>query len=514
MKVVTSGEMYRLEKESFKKLSLPPLLFMEYAAMKVFKHSMEALSGIKNAKAVVVAGTGNNGGDGLAAARHLHLNNIDVVIILVGGEVKRVGDAAVNLNSAESLSIPIIKYPGECEGTEVARIIKRSDIIIDALLGIGTSRPVAEDYKFIIENINLYGKYIISVDMPSGVSADTGWVLGEAVRANKTVTFSYPKLGLIMYPGAEYAGEVVVEDICISEKTAAGVNVKTEILDNKNISGMLPERKPNSNKGTYGKVFALAGSDGMPGAAVLCVNAAYRTGCGLVRACVTEKTARTIAINATECVASVIPDEGGFLCERSFSELKPLLPAADAIILGPGLGVNAGVKSFVSAVLSEASVPVVIDADALNVLSADSLNEHLNKLVITPHPVEMSRLSGIPLNEILENPLGIAKSFAEEYGVVTVLKGARTVIASPDGTARINITGNSALAKAGSGDVLTGIIAALIAQGMDVFDAAAVGCHIHGKAGEMASEALSEYGVTASDVIGYIPKVIKEIGEN
>jgi NAD(P)H-hydrate epimerase len=505
MEVVTSGEMYRIEKETFEKTGLPPLTFMECAALKVFERGMEVLRGIERPKVVVAAGCGNNGGDGLAAARRFCLRGVEVSVVYLPGSGEVKPDAAINLKAVKNLNIPVIEYAGD-DDCEAARVIKESDLVIDALLGIGLSRAVSPVYASLINIINENAKFVISVDMPSGVSADTGGVLGCAVKADVTVTFACYKAGLVLYPGTKYAGDVAVCDIGIP---VAG-DVAASGLSGAEGAAILPEREQNSNKGTFGKVYAVAGCEEMPGAAVLCALAAYKTGCGLVRVCSVKGVARTVVGNIPECVTSVLPDEVGYLCGLSYDRLKPLLSSANVVVLGPGLGAVSSVREFVCKMVSEAEVPMVIDADALNVLTPRLLRACDNS-VITPHPMEMSRLTGIPLETVLSDTLNTAKNFAAEYNIVTLLKGARTVIAPPNGEVRINMTGNSALAKAGTGDVLSGIIGALMAQGLGAFDAASAGSFIHGMAGDMLSGEFGQYGVMAGDVAKGVPGVIRGI---
>jgi len=377
---------------------------------------------------------------------------------------------------------------------------------VDALFGAGLNRPIEGSCENIIDMINRYAAYVLSVDMPSGISADTGQVMGIAVKADMTVMLGYPKIGLYLYPGAAYAGKVEIADIALPGEA----ETNTRILTEEEAAECLPVRAPRTNKGSFGRVYAFTGSAGMPGAAVLSASAAYRAGAGYVCACVVAPVARVMHNSLKEAVTRILPDRGGYYCFRSLEAVKDELSRADVVYMGPGLGQGAHVTEFVRGLMETVQTRMVIDADALNAI-ADDVNI-LKKLkapcVITPHPGEMSRLTKLPVNEILDSTIKTAGEFSREFNVVTLLKDARTIVADPEGQICINVTGSPALAKAGSGDVLTGMIAGFMAQGLDPFMSAAVGAYIHGRAGELAEENLSSYGVLASDLLEYIPKAM------
>jgi NAD(P)H-hydrate epimerase len=334
--------------------------------------------------------------------------------------------------------------------------------------------------------------------------------MGCAIEADETVTFCYPKIGLLIYPGAGCAGKVYVEDISIPHTIIERINVKSNTLTDREAENLLPVRKRRSNKGDYGKVLVFAGSNEMPGAAALATSACYMAGSGLVCACVLPKVAQVIHHWQREATTRIVPEENGLYCKKSLEPVMDELSNAAAIILGPGIGRSPEVTEFVLELISAARVPLVLDADALFALSEDLniLKTLKAPCIITPHPGEMSRLTGLPVTEILNNTIGTAVRFSKDYKIVTLLKDASTIIAAPDGSYYINTTGNSALSKAGSGDVLCGIIAGFIAQHSDVFTAGVLGAYIHGKAGEATALQKSLYGVTASDLLEYVPSVI------
>jgi NAD(P)H-hydrate epimerase len=334
--------------------------------------------------------------------------------------------------------------------------------------------------------------------------------MGCAVEADETVTFAYPKTGILTYPGAGYAGKVYVEDISIPAAIIDRIDVKANTLTDREAGNLLPVRKRRSNKGDFGKVLVFAGSNEMPGAAALATSACYMAGGGLVCACVLPKVAQVIHHWQREATTRIVPEENSLYCKKSLEPVMDEFSKASAIIIGPGIGRSPEVTEFVLELISAARVPLVLDADALFALSEDlnALKTLKAPCIITPHPGEMSRLTGLPISEILNNTIGTAVKFSKDYKIVTLLKDASTIIAAMDGSYYINTTGNSALSKAGSGDVLCGIIAGFIAQHSDVFTAGVLGAYIHGKAGEATALQKSLYGVTASDIIEYVPSVI------
>jgi NAD(P)H-hydrate epimerase len=447
----------------------------------------------------------------MAAARILHNKGVDVHVFYIGDINAVKGDAAVNFGIISKIGIQIeaISPGSPFPHDYVWLIIKSCDLVVDALLGTGLSRDVGGNYKLIIEAINEHAKRVISVDIPSGVHADTGLIMGCAVEADETVTFAYSKTGILTYPGAGYAGKVYVEDISIPSALIERINVKGNTLTDKEAGNLLPVRKRRSNKGDFGKVLVFAGSNEMPGAAALASSACYMAGGGLVCACVLPKVAQVIHHWQREATTRIVPEEGGLYCKKSLEPVAEELSNASVIVLGPGIGRSPKVTEFVFELISTASVPLVLDADALFALSQDlnALKMLKAPCIITPHPGEMSRLTGLPVADILNNTIETAVKFSKDFNLVTLLKDASTIIAAADGNYYINTTGNSALSKAGSGDVLCGIIAGFIAQQTSVFVAGVLGAYIHGKAGEAAALHKSLYGVTATDIIEYVSSV-------
>jgi NAD(P)H-hydrate epimerase len=521
VEVVTGAEMRELERIAIEEIGVPSVVLMENAALRVTERCIDALGkaldGDAKPQVLIVCGPGNNGGDGMAVARILINKGIGVSVVFTGDINAVKGDAAAYLGIIQKLGIRIETISPDGPFPDITSVFETCDLIVDAMLGTGLSRVVSGNYKRMIEMINergaRSGKRVISVDIPSGVHADTGRIMGCAVEAAETVTFAYPKAGLLACPGAGCAGKVYVEDISIPPALINRINVKAGTLADSEAGNLLPARKRRSNKGDYGRILVFAGSDEMPGAAALASSAAYMAGGGLVCACVLPKVAQVIHHWQREATTRIVAGENGQYCEKSLDSVTDELGKASVIIAGPGIGRGTGVTEFVRRLVSEARVPLVLDADALFALSEDvsALKTLQAPCVITPHPGEMSRLTGLAVSEILNDAVGTAVRFANNYNVITLLKDASTIIAQADGAYYINTSGNNALSKAGSGDVLCGVIAGLAAQHQDAFTAAALGAYIHGKAGEAASLQKSLYGVTATDVLENIPLVINKL---
>ncbi len=508
MKAANAEKIRKADKITIEGYGIPGIVLMENASQGVARVCLKELEGIKEPKVLVIAGKGNNGGDGYAAARLLKNNGVKCEIVVLGDLKEIKGDAKINLDIAHKINISITN-----DISDIDEKIKNADIVLDAIFGTGFAGQAREPHATIIEKINKLAKKVVSVDIPSGVNADNGHTDGSCVMADVTVTFALPKLGNLLYPGAENTGRLEVIDISIPEQVIDTLRIDTNYLTEEEAKALLPKRRPRSNKGTYGKLLIVAGSEKMPGAAFFAGKSAYRTGVGLVYSGIVYHRRKVFQQLLPEAICLSLDDYEGTVYDESYDGIADIIDDMTAIAVGPGLGNGKYVKDFVERVLRNAKVPVIIDADGLNAISKnpDVLRKTSRTPIITPHPGEMSRLTGLSVKEILADPLECARRFAMNYNTITVLKDARTIIAHPDGRVYINLTGNNAMAKGGSGDVLTGIISALVAQGMDSFDAACLGCFIHGKAGDMAAEDIGHYGVLARDLCEYTAKVIKSM---
>ena len=492
MKYLLSGrEMKNWEKQAMEKYKIPSLLLMERAAMAVTE---ELLSGKYDLHKVLIAcGTGNNGGDGLAVARMLKMKGHPVDVCIAGALDRLTVDAKQQLEMYQAISGNFVTDPAYEEYT----------VIVDALFGIGCNREITGIAAEVIEAMNAVKAPILAIDVPSGISADTGKVCGTAVNAAATVTFFTEKLGMILYPGRDYCGEIIIADMGIPVEDAE--ECRTITYTDADIE-KLPKRRENSHKGTYGKVLVIAGSPTISGAAYFAAAAAYQMGSGLVKIYTPQENLLAMQTLLPEALIEVYDRN-----RPALKQLKQCMDWADAIVIGPGLGTDRNADKILKYVISKSEVPIVIDADGINLLAESKicLLDHTSPIVLTPHIQEMSRLSGVEKTEILKNPMSLAREFTEEYPVTLVLKDARTIIAKENELLYVNTSGNSGMATGGSGDVLAGIIGSLIGQGMDVFEAAKLGVYLHGRAGDAASAAKSAYSMTARDLLDGIIEVTK-----
>jgi NAD(P)H-hydrate epimerase len=513
--VATANEMREIDRRTIEELGIAGDLLMESAGKGAFEYIMEAMPGL--AKAVVFCGKGNNGGDGFVIARHLLNSSVEVIVYLLGRQKDLKGDAKTNLDRFLKLKGEVIEIASEDQLDEEL-IPADAELIVDAIFGTGLESEVSGVPQKAIELINDFadqsGANIFAVDIPSGVNASNGQIMGAAVFADATATFGLAKVGHYAYPGANHAGELRILDIGIPDSLAD--RIKTKAVTAIQAFALLKPRSPDSHKGDNGHALIFAGSPGKTGAAVMAGESALRAGAGLVTLAVPASLNDIFEIKTTEVMTEPIPDAK----TRSFDEKSveaglAAMQDKDVIAIGPGMGLHNGVDEFFKKIVLASTVPIVIDADGLNSLATqiDILKKAQAPVILTPHPGEMSRLSGLDASEIQWDRVGTAKRFAQEWNVILVLKGAHTVIASPSGEAFINLTGNSGMASAGMGDALTGIITGLLSQGYEPFNAAALGAYIHGKAGDLALKEMGGIGIIATDLIRKIPAVQQSIRE-
>lgn len=514
MFVVTPFEMRKIDQRAIEQFGIPGIVLMENAALKVVE-VVERVYCLKNRdRVIVLVGAGNNGGDGLAVARHLFFRSIEVEVFLLAPEDAVSGDAKVNLDVAKKLGLSLSLVQDEDDILRLEQRLKSATLVVDAIFGTGLSRPVEGIFAQVIELVNRVAVPVVAVDIPSGINGADGHVMGIAIRASHTVTFGYPKRGHLLYPGRKYRGELHVVPIGLPLDSAQSVGVQAFTLDVNEAAGMLKERPAEGHKGTFGRVAVVAGSTGMTGAAYLCAMAALRSGAGLVTLGIPASLNNILENKLTEVMTKPLPDNGtGCLQEEALDDILDLVRDADVLAIGPGLGKSGAVFEVLRNILGRTHISIVLDADGLNHISRDInlLKKHLGPVVITPHPGEMARLTGLNVAQIVQSPVEVAQKFSQETGVVVLLKGATTVVCHPDGQIYLNTTGNSGMATAGSGDVLTGIIAGFIAQGYEPFDAAVLGAFVHGYAGDLASEVHGQAGMVAGDILGTVPLALKNM---
>lgn len=482
---------------------IPSLVLMERASLAVAGHVRDLAENISGGKTPITAvcGRGNNGGDGIAAARILFCMGYPAAILMAGGCERLSEDASKQLEIARRIGVPV--YDENCHIPENTRII------IDALFGIGLTRDISGAFAERISEINKLheaGCRVCSVDIASGIHTDTGMVMGTAVCADITVTFGWRKMGMILYPGASFSGKVYCEDIGFDPGAIQAVNPEWITYRAEDLSG-LPRRDPNANKGTYGRVLAIAGSRNMAGAACFCAEAAYRTGCGLVTVYTPECNRQILQQRVPEAVLKTYDEN-----ESEFAELEELLKKHQVIVVGPGLGMSETSKKLLKLVLDQASVPMIIDADALNIIAEEQplLRTGNAERILTPHLLELSRLTGINIQELKEKRREICEDFTRQNGVICISKDARTAVFDGSDHIYLNTSGNEGMATGGSGDVLSGIIAGLIAQGMPAAEAARMGVFVHGLAGDMAARERGARSMIASDIITSLTRILRD----
>lgn len=516
MKIVTVAEMKNLEKAAIEEYGVPGIVLMENAGVEVVKQIESILGCLHNKKISVFAGTGNNGGDGYVVARHLHNQGAKVKVFVIGSRENVIGDALTNLQIITNMGIDILEVMNQHDWDKVKIAITFTDCLVDALLGTGFAGQLRENMAQAVECMNKMNKMIIAIDIPTGVDGDTGQIKSVAVKASYTVTFALPKQGLLLYPGASYAGELYVADIGVPRLLLQDTGIQQNLITSRDAGEMLGKRQPDVHKGSCGKVLVVAGSKGLTGAAALAAGAALRSGAGTVTLGIAESLHDIMEMKVTEVMTSPLAEVlPGFLGSESLCEIHRLALQNDVVAIGPGLGRHEETIALVHQVIAGIEKPLVIDADALYALidHTSLLAEAKSVPILTPHPGEMARLVGLTADEVNEDRVYIARQAALEWGSIIILKGARTVVAFPDGEVYINSSGNAGMATGGAGDVLTGIIAGFIGQGLSSHEAALAGVYIHGLAGDIVAKN-GMVGMIASDIMKALPAAIFAVQEN
>ncbi|MCL0040175.1 NAD(P)H-hydrate dehydratase [Thermodesulfovibrionales bacterium] len=508
MKVATAEEMREIDRVTTEEYSIQSLVLMERAGLAVASMVKELCP---NQRVLVICGSGNNGGDGIVVARNLHNEGFKVNVVMLAQKDSLSPDCSIQYQIAKKIGLPL----------EFRNSLNRADIhgavVVDAVFGTGLVRSVKERFADIFASINNSGVPVIAVDIPSGVSSDTGEVLGEAIKADYTVTFGLPKRGHLLYPGAEYTGRLFVEDIGFPARLLTSSGLKVNLIEREVALRLIPQRPRYSHKGDYGHILIIAGSSGKTGAALMTAKASLRSGAGLVTLAAPESLMDIFQSRATEEMTLSLPDSGnGMLSLRAIEKILDFAAQkADVIAIGPGIGVSPDTERIMGELIQKSTIPMVIDADGINSIkaAADLLKKARSPIILTPHPGEMARLlnqdadpnaSAMRIHDIEKDRLNIAMEFSKKTGAYLVLKGAPTIIAEPEGNAFINTTGNPGMASAGSGDVLTGIIPSLLGQGLNPLNASLLGVYLHGLAGDIAAKEKGEHSVIASDIIDFL----------
>lgn len=514
MKVVTADEMREIDRKATKERGIPGVVLMENAGRCVVTETERRYGCLEGKKICIVSGKGNNGGDGFVVARYATNRGAAVSVFIVGEKDDIKGDARINLEILLKSGIPVSELKDKKGLKELRQTLSTDNIVIDALIGTGLSSSVKGLHKEVIDAINSSAKPVVSVDIPSGVSSDTGEILGNAVVADMTVTAGLPKRGVLLYPGAKNAGVVKIADIGIPSSLLNDNRIKTNLVTIEQVKKMIPYREPDIHKGSVGHLLVIAGSVGKTGAACMTAMASLRVGTGLVTLASPASVNDILETKLTEVMTLPLPEtDDQTISPYALEEIERIIHKMSAIAIGPGLSTNKETLSFIRSVVEKSVVPVIIDADGVNAFAGNlgMLRGLKSKVAFTPHPGEMARLLGISAKEVQNNRIGVVQSFAIEHRVHIALKGARTVISDPDGNVYINPTGNPGMATGGTGDVLTGMIAGFVAQGMDVLSSAILGVYLHGLAGDMAAMEYTEMGLIATDLIERIPEAIKVV---
>jgi len=514
MRIVKASEIKEMDRLTINKIGIPGIVLMENAARGASRIFLEHFNPARGSQAVILCGKGNNGGDGFAMARHLAHSGLKIIVICLARLSRISGDALTNLEILQRMGMGVIESPTSSELENCYGHIERCDYIIDGIFGTGLGSDVEGIYRQAIQKINASGKQVMSIDIPSGLNSDTGQIMGAAVRADLTVTFGFPKLGQMLFPGADLVGRLTGVDIGIPDIVADMVESRHFITEPDDFNYLFQEGKRDSYKGDRGHLLVLAGSTGKTGAAVMTALGALRAGAGMVTVGIPASLNNILEVKLTEAMTVPLPETAdGTLSIKARDEIFRLAEGKSAIAVGPGLSTNPETTSLVREIITGCDLPMVIDADGLNALAEepDILEKLDGEKILTPHPGEMGRLTGVKGHDIQLDRIGAATRFTEKYRCCLALKGARTLICAPGEKMYLNPTGNPALSSGGSGDVLTGIISGLLTRGMPVIKAATAGVYLHGLAADLLSEEMGEAGVLAGDLLNVIPGLMESL---
>jgi NAD(P)H-hydrate epimerase len=511
MLVLTASEMARLDRQTIEEIGIPGVVLMENAARGAAEFFLRTVPDLLKRRIVVVSGGGNNAGDGFVLARLFHNKGAAVRVVCLRSPDRLQGDALINFRILERMNLPVVVWDEDRDFANQWHWIEQNEAVVDAILGTGLNSEVQGLYRQVIEALNTLTVPVLAVDVPSGLDTTTGRPLGAAVRAHATATFGFLKVGHLVSPGENYVGEIHVVDIGIPPSLAEASGIKRFWLDKQLASQWLQPRPFGTHKGTAGHVAVLSGSLGKTGAATLICQGAARVGAGLVTLFIPASLNPILEVKLTEAMTYPIPETAEQTPNSTaLPEILAFLEGKQALAMGPGISLHPETQLLVTTLLPQTTCPVVLDADALTVLAdhIELLQKASVPLILTPHPGEMARLIRCSNREVQENRVEIASEFSRTHGLTLVLKGHRTLIASPDGSLAINSSGNPAMASGGMGDALTGMIAGFLAQGFEPFQAACLGVYIHGAAADERFLGVASRGLVASDLLDRVPQVI------
>lgn len=516
MRAVTAEEMAEMDRTAIEVIGIPGVVLMENAGRGATEVMWRYFPGLGGKRVAVLAGGGNNGGDGFVIARHLWQQRVAVTVYLLKKGKSYRGDAKVNLEIAEKLGVQMEEHTDNKSLTGLKRKLAKADLLVDAILGTGLNAPVRGLYREVIELVNQLERPVLAVDLPSGLSATNGVPLGACIQATVTATFGLPKVGQLVTPGCDYVGHLEVVDIGLPRSVTEAAEPPRLWLEASDLAPLLRSRSLASHKGSFGHVLVVGGSVGKTGAGAMAGLGAARAGAGLVTLAVPTSLHGLMEVKLTEVMTEPLAETADqTVGTAALPRLHALLKGKQALALGPGLSVDKETVEVVLDLVEHCPCPIVLDADGINALvdRLDALKRARAPVILTPHPGEMGRLVKRSAEEVQNERLSLVQSFSEQYGVTLVLKGARTLIGGSKGRLAINSSGNPGLASGGTGDVLTGLIAGFLAQGLSPFDAACAGVYCHGKAADRLARRYGDRGMLATDLLLEIPIILKSLAE-
>ena len=514
MEILTSRQMRNIDRRAAGVFGLPEIVLMENAGQQLFAFLRRTYEDLPVRRLLLLCGKGNNGGDTFVLARHLGGHGIPFKTILFGGSREVRGSAGTNLKILRRIGIAPREVRSRSDWLAARRLLAESDLVVDGILGTGLSRPVEGLLAAVFEEVNAGSADVVAVDIPSGLSGDVPEVPGPCIAADYTVTFARPKIPHVFPPAETLCGELHVVDVSIPRAAVEAEKADLELIEEASLVPLLPVRRAASHKGDYGHALVVAGSRGKGGAARMAALGALRAGCGLLTAAVPAGLQTAFVSRAMEAMTVGLPETPrGTLAEPGLPTLLELLEGKRAVAVGPGLTTHPETKKLIREVVSRARAPVVLDADGLNAFegAVNLLSGRARPLVLTPHPGEMARLLGVPTEEVLARRVSAARDFARGHACFLVLKGHRTLIATPEGRVHVNPTGNPGMATAGAGDVLTGILTGLLAQGLATDSAVKLGVYLHGLAGDLAAAEVGEMPLLARDILRRFPAALARL---
>ena len=513
MKVATAEEMQELDRKAIETYRIPGIVLMENAGRGAAEVISNFFPEIHKKKVAIIAGKGNNGGDGFVIARYLLNQGIYVRVYLLTDPKGLRGDAETNFSIFHRIKGEVVSVPSSKDYIKVKRDLEKFDILVDGIFGTGLDAEVRGYYREVIDHLNTLQRPIVAIDIPSGLDADTGKPLGTAIRASLTITFGLPKIGHLIPPGLDYVGKVKVIDIGIPKRLVEEEKIPTYLLEKEEIQRWLSiPRNPDTHKGDYGHLLVIAGSVGKTGAAVMACQAALRMGAGLVTLAIPKSLNAILEMKLTEVMTEPLPETPKqTLSLRAFSAIVRLCENKRAVIIGPGLGTLKETQSLILKLIRTLDLPIILDADGLTALATQpkTLPIKNRSLMLTPHPGEMARLIRSQVKDVLEDRVGLSRNFSQSQHVHLILKGHPTLISTPKGEVYINPTGNPGMASGGTGDVLTGMIGGLVCQGFDILTSLQVAVYLHGMAGDEGAQEIGEKSLIATDIIEKIPTLLK-----